>query len=85
MDHDEEVDGISVEFFGFPDPIAVFDDEIVMGLDAVIVTGTFMEGDSHVTQDGNERDFSSHPYIGFRPGFLRMLEISHDDVSNGVE
>ena len=39
LDHHKEVDGISMEVAGFADPIAIFDKEIVVRFDPIVITG----------------------------------------------
>jgi len=35
---DEIIDGISVDGFGFPNPVIEFDEEVVVRLDLIIIT-----------------------------------------------
>jgi len=78
LDEDEEVDGVSMEMARFPDPVRVFDEEIVVRVDTVIIAGQLMESDAFLAKQRSQRDFTCSTDIRFGP-------FHRDDFSNEVE
>lgn len=91
FDHHEEVDGVSLELAGFPDPVAVADDEVTEGLPAfgvglnqVVFPWEFPQGDALLTEKRRQRDFTRGADLVFGPGHAMGFRTSHFDVSSGV-
>ena len=76
--HHEKVDGVSMKVFRFPNPVAVFDDEIAKLIETVILTGEFLQGEASLTQEWSQRDFASSADVRFGP-------VHRDDFSSEVE